>query len=131
MLSAFDFWYTKNISGRFLVGLRWWNEVDEEGNEKWIFESEEETKQKYIDYRIFWTSLYITPIYWGIFFVFNILSDWIRATVCLISMILSGTNLLNYQKCSKDQSNKVSEYLVEKGSSGIGKLIERASASQV
>lgn len=26
-LLAFDFWTVKNISGRLLVGLRWWNKV--------------------------------------------------------------------------------------------------------
>lgn len=29
---------TKNISGRFLVGLRWWNEVTADGS-NWRFES--------------------------------------------------------------------------------------------
>jgi hypothetical protein len=24
---AFDFWTVKNVSGRLLVGLRWWNKV--------------------------------------------------------------------------------------------------------
>ena len=42
LLGAFDFWTVKNISGRFLVGLRWWNEVQEDGSEKWIFESAHE-----------------------------------------------------------------------------------------
>lgn len=27
LLIALDFWTVKNVSGRFLVGLRWWNEV--------------------------------------------------------------------------------------------------------
>lgn len=29
----------KNVSGRLLVGLRWWNEVTEEGESLWKFES--------------------------------------------------------------------------------------------
>ncbi|KAJ2895037.1 Golgi apparatus membrane protein tvp23, partial [Coemansia aciculifera] len=36
---AVDFWTVKNISGRLLVGLRWWNEVREDGTNEWIFES--------------------------------------------------------------------------------------------
>lgn len=40
---AIDFWYTKNISGRILVGLRWWNILNPDtGEEKWIFESKNE-----------------------------------------------------------------------------------------
>ena len=32
MLSlAADFWTVKNVSGRLLVGLRWWNEIKEDG----------------------------------------------------------------------------------------------------
>ena len=31
ILGAIDFWVIKNISGRLLVGLRWWNSIDEEG----------------------------------------------------------------------------------------------------
>lgn len=27
------------FTGRLLVGLRWWNYIDEEGNSKWMFES--------------------------------------------------------------------------------------------
>lgn len=37
-LSA-DFWTVKNITGRLLVGLRWWNYVDEEGASHWVYES--------------------------------------------------------------------------------------------
>ena len=29
----------KNISGRLLVGLRWWNEINLDGSSSWIFES--------------------------------------------------------------------------------------------
>jgi hypothetical protein len=44
IIGCADFWMTKNISGRILVGLRWWNEVKEDGNEVWIFESKNESK---------------------------------------------------------------------------------------
>ena len=32
----------KNVSGRFLVGLRWWHEVQEDGSGEWRFESLDE-----------------------------------------------------------------------------------------
>jgi len=38
-LLAFDFWTVKNVSGRLLVGLRWWNDVDEDGAGTWRFET--------------------------------------------------------------------------------------------
>jgi hypothetical protein len=39
VLLSIDFWTVKNISGRLLVGLRWWNYVDEDGESHWVFES--------------------------------------------------------------------------------------------
>ena len=38
-LAALDFWVVKNLSGRILVGLRWWNEIDDMGESVWKFES--------------------------------------------------------------------------------------------
>ncbi len=52
IIGSADFWMTKNIAGRLLVGLRWWNEVKEDGTEVWIFESKNESK---IFLEFFWT----------------------------------------------------------------------------
>ena len=42
LLLAIDFYYLKNIAGRRLVGLRWWNEVNvETGDSHWVFESQD------------------------------------------------------------------------------------------
>ena len=38
LLGALDFWVVKNVSGRILVGLRWWNEINDEGESVWRFE---------------------------------------------------------------------------------------------
>lgn len=38
-LLSMDFWTVKNVSGRLLVGLRWWNHIDEDGKSHWIFEN--------------------------------------------------------------------------------------------
>lgn len=43
LLSA-DFWTVKNITGRLLVGLRWWNYVDDDGVSHWVFESKKVNK---------------------------------------------------------------------------------------
>ena len=39
VLLSMDFWTVKNVSGRLLVGLRWWNHVDEDGIGHWVFEN--------------------------------------------------------------------------------------------
>jgi hypothetical protein len=38
ILAAIDFWIIKNITGRLLVGLRWWVDFEENGDERWKFE---------------------------------------------------------------------------------------------
>ena len=50
LIGAADFWMTKNLSGRILVGLRWWNMVKETGDEVWVFESKNESKKNSITY---------------------------------------------------------------------------------
>ena len=44
ILCSFDFWTVKNVTGRLLVNLRWWSEIDELGEEKWIYESDDGKK---------------------------------------------------------------------------------------
>ncbi|KAG8918187.1 Golgi apparatus membrane protein tvp23 [Tulasnella sp. 418] len=39
VLLAMDFWNCRNVAGRTLVGLRYWNQVDEDGESYWVFES--------------------------------------------------------------------------------------------
>ena len=91
ILNSLDFWFVKNISGRILVGLRWWNEVKEDGSEEWKFESSHEVKAKSIDTTIFWISLYITPAFWGVFFVLELIGLKLMWTLaCLIGFILNS-----------------------------------------
>ncbi len=66
LLSA-DFYYLKNIAGRRLVGLRWWNEVNtSNGDSHWVFESSDPNTRviNATDKRFFWMSLYATPALW-------------------------------------------------------------------
>ena len=66
LLSA-DFYYLKNIAGRRLVGLRWWNEVNTStGDSHWVFESSDPNTRiiTATDKRFFWLSLYAAPALW-------------------------------------------------------------------
>ena len=67
ILNSLEFWFVKNISGRILVGLMWWNDVKEDGSEEWKFESSQEVKSKSIDNTVIWMSLCIAPAFWGCF----------------------------------------------------------------
>lgn len=67
LLLAADFYYLKNIAGRRLVGLRWWNEVDPQtGDSQWVFESSDPSTKvvNATDSRFFWLALYVQPILW-------------------------------------------------------------------
>lgn len=67
LLLAADFYYLKNIAGRRLVGLRWWNEVDPQtGDSKWVFESSEPGTKviNATDSRFFWLANYVQPLLW-------------------------------------------------------------------
>ena len=69
-----DFWVVKNISGRFLVGLRWWSFIDEEGNEKWVFESRDsQTKLNALDSTVFWYSQIGTSFFWSLFIFWELI----------------------------------------------------------
>jgi hypothetical protein len=67
ILLAIDFYYLKNIAGRRLVGLRWWNEVNTStGESHWVFESSSpETRTiNATDKRFFWLTMYLVPALW-------------------------------------------------------------------
>jgi hypothetical protein len=71
LLLAADFYYLKNIAGRRLVGLRWWNEVNvSTGDSHWVFESAPQPNEpggKVVtatDKRFFWLALYVQPALW-------------------------------------------------------------------
>jgi hypothetical protein len=67
LLLAADFYYLKNIAGRRLVGLRWWNEVDPAtGESHWVFESSEPGTKvvNATDSRFFWIAIYAQPLFW-------------------------------------------------------------------
>ena len=53
---AFDFWTVKNVSGRKLVGLRWWSSVRDDGTTEWLFETlDSKADVNKADSTIFWT----------------------------------------------------------------------------
>lgn len=48
LISAIDFWFTKNISGRILAGLKWSRVVEDNGHEYILYETkrDESTNNK-------------------------------------------------------------------------------------
>eukprot|EP01092_Planopodium_desertum_P014874 TRINITY_DN762_c0_g1_i1.p1 TRINITY_DN762_c0_g1~~TRINITY_DN762_c0_g1_i1.p1 ORF type:complete len:194 (+),score=23.24 TRINITY_DN762_c0_g1_i1:16-597(+) len=110
---AFDFWTVQNVTGRLLVGLRWWNEIKEDGSSKWIFESIENKSRILMSERIlFWAALFISPAVWGILAVTSVLNikNWPFLVIVGIALILGITNIVGYIKCARDSRKKLQDY---------------------
>ncbi|MEQ2169451.1 hypothetical protein GOODEAATRI_025358 [Goodea atripinnis] len=127
LLLSCDFWTVKNVSGRLLVGLRWWNQVDEDGRSRWVFESrkvkmrnlevlhlaqctsttgsktdpQHEAAPTMLDKsRVFWLGLTVCPIFWVIFFfstIFSLNIKWLA--VVIMGLVLQWANLYGYVRC--------------------------------
>ncbi|OAL07446.1 Golgi apparatus membrane protein TVP23 [Phaeosphaeriaceae sp. SRC1lsM3a] len=105
LLLAIDFYYLKNIAGRRLVGLRWWNEVDSTtGDGRWVFESAdpESRDQNATDKRFFWMALYVQPVLWVVLAIFALIGlKFIWLTLVVIALVLTITNTLAFSRCDK------------------------------
>ncbi|XP_067100654.1 Golgi apparatus membrane protein TVP23 homolog B [Osmerus mordax] len=103
LLLSCDFWTVKNITGRLMVGLRWWNQVDDDGKSHWVFESRKgPAKQLGSDSesRIFWLGLVVCPVLWVIFVfsaLFSFKIKWLA--VVIMGLVLQGANLYGYVRC--------------------------------
>jgi hypothetical protein len=122
LLLAADFYYLKNIAGRRLVGLRWWNEVDPQtGDSHWVFESSDPSTKviNATDSRFFWIALYSQPLLWiglAIVAIFSLEFIWLTLVgmfedsgrleemadrVLVIALSLTVTNTLAFSRCDK------------------------------
>lgn len=103
LLLSCDFWTVKNVSGRLLVGLRWWNQVDTDGKSHWVFESRKThslNTASSAESRIFWLGLIVCPIFWIMFVfstIFSFKMKWLA--VVLMGLVLQWANLYGYVRC--------------------------------
>ena len=106
---AFDFWTVKNISGRLLVGLRWWSYVREDGSNEWIFESLEDMAEiSPFDSRIFWGAMYVNPVLWALLFVIGVLRlkfEYLPIVIC--ALVMATANGIGYIRCSSNAKSKL------------------------
>ena len=113
-LSA-DFWTVKNVSGRLLVGLRWWNEVAEDGSSAWRFEALDAERQRELDpfeQRVFWGTLYGAPCVWAVLGILGAVRfklDYLL--IVALALAMTGANMLGYVKASREQSGKLGTVL--------------------
>ena len=88
-----------------MVGLRWWNHIDEDGKSHWVFESREASPQEgktvsEAESRIFWLGLVACPVLWVVFAfsaLFSFRVKWLA--VVIMGVVLQGANLYGYIRC--------------------------------
>ena len=116
VLLAFDFWTVKNLTGRLLVGLRWWSHVKEDGSNEWGFESLEDMAEiSAFDSKVFWGGLYISPLIWACLLLLAILRLRLEYVPVIVSALgLNMANVVGYVKCSSSAKEKMAS-LVEAG----------------
>uniref|UniRef100_A0A8C5W4B6 Golgi apparatus membrane protein TVP23 homolog n=1 Tax=Microcebus murinus TaxID=30608 RepID=A0A8C5W4B6_MICMU len=100
-----DFWAVKNVTGRLMVGLRWWNHIDEDGKSHCVFESRkasppENKTVSEAESRIFWLGFIACPVLWVIFAFsafFSFRVKWL--VVVIMGVVPQGDNLCGYIRC--------------------------------
>ncbi|XP_032183297.1 Golgi apparatus membrane protein TVP23 homolog A isoform X2 [Neovison vison] len=114
LLLSFDFWSVKNVTGRLMVGLRWWNQIDEDGKSHWIFEARKASPNQIAateaEARIFWLGLIICPLIWIVFFfstLFSLKLKWLALVIAGIS--LQAANLYGYILCKMGGESDISK----------------------
>ncbi|TMS35457.1 hypothetical protein L596_002857 [Steinernema carpocapsae] len=112
LLSA-DFWTVKNITGRLLVGLRWWNFVDGEGKNHWKFECSQDPN-RYDDFerKIFWFALVLGPAMWCMLVLIAFFTlKWEWMVVAFLGLVMNGANLYGYLRCKWNSTEELTNYL--------------------
>ncbi|CCF55688.1 hypothetical protein KAFR_0A02520 [Kazachstania africana CBS 2517] len=106
LLLAFDFYFSKNVSGRKLVQLRWWYDSSISRTSTLKFESHKEYTDgppiNPIDSKLFWWSMYLTPAIWVVFGIMCLLrlKIFYLLLVC-VAICLTGWNTYGYRCCDK------------------------------
>lgn len=109
VLMAFDFWTVKNVSGRLMVGLRWWNESAEDGTSTWRYESiEDQSQVSGIDYSLFWYPMYLAGLLWGWLAFWALLHlDLKSVLLCSVNVVLVWSNVYGFWNCSAYARNQL------------------------
>ncbi|KAM3718596.1 putative Golgi apparatus membrane protein-like protein [Dirofilaria immitis] len=112
-LLSIDFWTVKNITGRLLVGLRWWNFVDAEGKNHWRYESAKDMSRfDILERRIFWGALVVAPTMWAILVCIAFVTlKWEWMVIAFMGLLMNGANLYGYLRCRWGTADEFTNYI--------------------
>jgi len=112
-LLSIDFWTVKNVTGRLLVGMRWWSFVDAEGNNHWKFETRQDQSSVHMmEARVFWLALVVCPFIWVVLVFMAFLTlKWEWMVIAVMGMSMTGANLYGYLRCKWSSRQELTNYL--------------------
>lgn len=129
LLICADFWNLKNVAGRLLVGLRWWNEVTlvkgsthGDFENVWVFETADPNRYiNPIDSNTFWTLLYGQPAAWVFFGIVAVLKFlFLYLLLIIIAVSLSLANAVAFTRCDKlGKANQVATSLFSRATGSV------------
>ncbi|KIK78229.1 hypothetical protein PAXRUDRAFT_834664 [Paxillus rubicundulus Ve08.2h10] len=126
VLLAMDFWNCRNVAGRTLVGLRFWNQVDEDGESYWVFESRDPARPvNPVDSKMFWMALYTFPAFWLLLFVVSIVKfNLAFVPIVILALVFNITNAVGFTYADRDAkqrwANSVRNSAWDMGIGGLG-----------
>lgn len=121
ILLSIDFWTVRNISGRVLVGLRFWNQVDEDGSSYWVFESRDPSQAANpVDSKMFWMALYAFPLAWIFLLFIGILKFNLSfLPIVILALVFNLTNTIGFTYADRDSKRKWASQLGSNGLNGL------------
>lgn len=119
---AMDFWNCRNVAGRTLVGLRFWNQVDEDGESYWVFESRDPSRPANpVDSKMFWIALYTFPALWFILLIVSFLKLSISfIPIVVLALVFNTTNVVGFTYADRDAKRKWAASGWNVGVGGLG-----------
>lgn len=124
IMVSIDFYLVKNITGRFLVKMIWWNDIREDYSSSFVFYATDETTLNKLEKNIFWYSQYAFFCLWLLQTIQMLISLQICwFLLCVLCLTLSFCNVFNFWKSSKEQHNVVGNILNKINPSAVFKKI--------
>ncbi|KAJ7173869.1 Golgi apparatus membrane protein TVP23 [Mycena filopes] len=124
VLLAMDFWNCRNVAGRKLVGLRFWNQVDDDSAESyWVFESRDPSRPANpVDSRMFWIAIYVFPVLWVALFIVSLLRFKLTfIPIVILALVFNVTNAVGFTYADRDAKQRWANSVVGSGwNMGLG-----------
>ncbi|TFL06682.1 hypothetical protein BDV98DRAFT_559817 [Pterulicium gracile] len=127
VLLAMDFWNCRNVAGRTLVGLRFWNQVDEDGESYWVFESRDPSRPANpVDSKMFWIAVYSFPVAWIVILILALVRlSFSSVPIIVLALIFNFANAIGFTYADRDAKQRWASGIVSSnwslpGLGGIG-----------